>query len=352
MSATRPASVTWRKPHAKSSSHPAQHSHIRIRNPFRRRRSSDSGGSSSEYDPTDNVPHVAKFLDKTLTGDTFKTAILSLLHKLAVPQWRSIPIELAHLITVHKVYGALTNSIFQIIAPDQSVDHKGLIPRAAPKLLLRLYGAHVEHLIDRTHELAMLKRLSRHNIGPLLLGTFTNGRFEQWLDSHTLQREELRDPNLSCSIARRMRELHDGVRLTVMERNSPPTVWTSLDKWLPRAREIIARRRRKLTGRLSETNLPTLKNFKDVRDPGDSWSNELILGKKWAMFELAVGRYRLHMEELYTPEKLRNDLAFCHNDVLLYSASFLNSRHNMGISSDSITNNNFHRLINDIDSSW
>jgi choline kinase len=314
MSSSRPASVSWRKPHSKPSTH-SKHTHIRIRNPFRRRRSSDSGGSSSEYDPADNVPHVSKVLDKTLTGDEFKTAILSLLHKLAVPQWRSIPMELAHLITVNKVYGALTNSIFQILSPDQSLNHKGSLPRAAPKLLLRVYGAHVEHLIDRTHELAMLKRLSRQNIGPLLLGTFTNGRFEQWLDSHTLSRLELRDPNLSCSIARRMRELHDGVRLTVMERNSPPTVWTSLDKWLPRAREIIARRRRKLTGRLSDRNLPTLKEFKEVYKPGDSWSNELMLGKKWPMFELAVGRYRLHMEELHPPEKLRNDMAFCHNDV-------------------------------------
>jgi Choline/ethanolamine kinase len=216
---------------------------------------------------------------------------------------------------------------------DQWHGFKGLLPRAAPKLLLRVYGAHVENLIDRTHELAMLKRLSKHNIGPLLLGTFTNGRFEQWLDSHTLKRLELRDPNLSCSIARRMRELHDGVKLTYTERHSLPSVWTSLDKWLPHAREIIGQRRRKLTGRLSDKNLPTLtslENTKHSQMSGDSWANDLLLGRKWAMFELALGRYRLYMEDQYPPEKLKHDLAFCHNDVC-HSKTDPDSRRNTGI---------------------
>ena len=308
---------------SQSSTHSVR-SHLRVRNPYGRR-SSDSGGSSSEYDPTDIVPYISESLDKTLSGDAFKKGILSLLHNLAVSQWRSVPIELAHLVIVRRIYGALTNSIYQIALPDdieECAGYKGPIPRAAPKLLLRVYGAHVEQLIDRTSELAMLKRLSKHNIGPLLLGTFNNGRFEQWLDSHTLSRLEFRDPNLSCSIARRMCELHDGVKLTYTERHSPPNVWTSLDKWLPRAREIIAHRRRKLTGRLSDKNLATLANIKETNEQyitSDSSSNDLILGQKWAMFELAIGRYRLYMEERYPPEKLKHDLAFCHNDVRYHS---------------------------------
>jgi choline kinase len=313
------AGVTTTRRKSQSSTHSTR-SHFRARTPFQRR-SSDSGGSSSEYDPTDSVPHIAKSLDKTLRGDAFKGEILSLLHKLGVVQWRSVPVEVANVIIARKVYGALTNSIYQIALPDdieQHSDLKGLVPRAAPKLLLRLYGAHAEHLIDRTHELAMLKRLARHNIGPLLLGTFANGRFEQWLDSHTLSRLELRDPNLSCSIARRMRELHDGVKLTHTERRSPPAVWTCLDKWLPRAREIIAQRQRKLTGRLSDKNLPTLAKLKETKNSSvtcDSWSNDLILSHKWASFEIALGRFRLYMEEQYPPQKLKHDLAFCHNDV-------------------------------------
>ena len=293
---------------------------MRVITPFRRR-SSDSGASSSEYDPIDTVPHVTKILDVSVSGDEFKISILSLLHKLDVAQWRSVPIELAQLIVTKKIYGALTNTIYQISLPEdveEPQDWKGILPRAAPKLLLRIYGPHVGHLIDRTHELAMLKRLSRHNIGPLLLGTFNNGRFEQWLDSHTLSRLELRDPNLSCSIARRMRELHDGVKLTRPERYSPPTVWTSLDKWLPRARGIIMRRKRKLTGRLSDHNVPTLSNLRltDTSDPlTDSESNDLIIGQKWSQFELALGQYRLHMDEIYSPRKLKKDMAFCHNDV-------------------------------------
>jgi choline kinase len=308
--------------------------HRRVRNPFKRR-SSDSGGSSSEYDPTDSVPHVARSLDKTLAGAEFTRAILVLLQKLNVPHWRSIPEDLAHVINVRRVFGALTNSIYQITLPEgAAAGSKGVIPRAAPKLLLRLYGAHVEALIDRTHELAMLKRLSRHNIGPLLLGTFTNGRFEQWLDSHTLAREEMRDPNLSGSIARRMRELHDGVKLSHSEKHSVPAVWQMISKWLPRAREIILQRRRKDTGRLSDMNLPTLADRKSADLNG--WGNNLILGQKWQMFELALGKYKLWMEDQYPPAFLKQNLAFCHNDVVspappLYPGADL--RHNTETSS-------------------
>jgi choline kinase len=161
----------------------------------------------------------------------------------------------------------------------------------------------------------MLKRLSKHRIGPTLLGTFTNGRFEQWLDSHTISRLEMRDPNLSCSIARRMRELHDGVKLSYSERRSPPSVWQSLDKWLPRARDIVAQRQKKPTGRLSHNNLESLSKEHPSKN-GCGKSTDLILGQKWAMFELALGRYRIYMEEQYPPQKLKHSLAYCHNDVL------------------------------------
>jgi choline kinase len=296
------------------SSHSAR-SQYKVRASFRRR-SSDSGGSSSEYDPTDTVPHVSRSLDRSLRGDAFKKELLVLLHKLEVTQWRSVPAETAHLLSVRRISGALTNSIYKITLSEdakESSEFQGLLPRNVPTLLLRLYGAHVEYLIDRTNELAMLKRLSRYHIGPVIFGTFTNGRFEQWLDSHTIDRLGMRDSNLSCSIARRMRELHDGVKLSYSERRSPPSVWQSLDKWLPRARDIIAQRQKKSTGRLSHKNLTELAR-KSKDDFGET--TDLILGQKWTMFELALGRYRLHMEEQYPLLELKHDLAFCHNDVI------------------------------------
>lgn len=289
---------------------------LQVSTPFGRK-SSDSGGSSIEYDPTDTVPHVATAFDNSLTGDAFKMNVIILLQKLGDTQWRSVPIEFASRIVVRKIYGALTNAIYQITLPDdidQCDDHNGLLPQAAPKLLMRIYGAHVEHLIDRTHELVMLKRLSKHNIGPRLLGTFTNGRFEQWLDSHTLSHLDMRDPLLSSSIAQQMRELHDDVLLTYTERSSPPTVWTSIDKWLPRAREVIARRRRKEIGRLSDKNFPPFTNFKEPKTD-DLYKDDLMLGREWTMFEIALGQYRLYMEKHYHPEIVKDGLALCHNDV-------------------------------------
>ena len=92
--------------------------------------------------------------------------------------------ELSNQITVERLSGALTNAVYVVTPPDElperpvSKDGKsGAAPvrkPPPPKLLLRIYGPQVEHLIDRESELAILKRLARKRIGPRMLGTFAN----------------------------------------------------------------------------------------------------------------------------------------------------------------------------------
>jgi choline kinase len=88
--------------------------------------------------------------------------------------------------------------------------------------LLRIYGPQVEHLIDREYELQTLRRLRRKNIGPSVLGTFNNGRFEEFLHAQPLTPWDLHIPETSTQIAKRMRELHDGIELLEDERKGGP----------------------------------------------------------------------------------------------------------------------------------
>ena len=175
------------------------------------------------------------------------------------------------------------------------------------KLLLRIYGAQVEQLIDRESELGILRRLARKRIGPRLLGTFSNGRFEQFFQASTLTAQDLRTPETSKQIAKRMRELHDGVELLDEERDAGPFVWQNWDKWVIRCEEIMQW--------LDDQILN-----KDSRRRGslsEAWrSRGLVCGVEWSTFRKVVEEYRVWLEEKYgSYEAVKNELVFAHNDV-------------------------------------
>ncbi|KPV76920.1 uncharacterized protein RHOBADRAFT_51902 [Rhodotorula graminis WP1] len=107
---------------------------------------------------------------------------------------------------------------------------------SAPTLLLRIYGPSSGSLISRRNELHILHTLSsQYGIGPHVLGTFANGRVEEYFHSRALDKDEMRDARLSRWISRRMRELHS----VELDRMVPP--WSEQDE--EREREQRAARR-------------------------------------------------------------------------------------------------------------
>ena len=111
-------------------------------------------------------------------------------------------------------------------------------------LLLRIYGPSSGSLISRPHELEILHILSsEYKIGPLIYGTFDNGRIEQHFDSVALAAADLRDPEISRWIATRMAELHQ-VDVDDVEGPSPPghedTVKKNVETWLSHAQEVLS----------------------------------------------------------------------------------------------------------------
>jgi len=175
------------------------------------------------------------------------------------------------------------------------------------KLLLRIYGPQVEHLIDREAELQILRRLARKRIGPRLLGTFSNGRFEEYFHARALTPQELRMPDTSKQIAKRMRELHEGIDLLNKERDAGPFVWQSWDKWLPRVEQIVTW----LDGQIINGVQG------EVQSPSEKWKDRgLVCGVQWPIFKAVVEKYRAWLEEQYGGlSKLNERLVFSHNDV-------------------------------------
>ena len=165
----------------------------------------------------------------------------------------------------------------------------------------------MEHLVDRDEELRVLRRLARKHIGPRLLGTFKNGRFEEYLHAHTLSPDDIRRPEFSKQIAKRMRELHDGIKLLREEANAGPGVWKNWDRWVGRAGQMVSWSDRQI---LSGPRPCNRRFFR-------TWTNRgLVCGVEWPIFRRAVETSRRWLIDRYHgTEKINGRLVFSHNDV-------------------------------------
>lgn len=172
--------------------------------------------------------------------------------------------------------------------------------------MLRIYGPQVDHLIDREKELQILRRLGRKNIGPRVLGTFKNGRFEEYFEARPLTSKELRIPETAKQIAKRMRELHDGIELLDDEREGGPMIFKNWDKWVDRCEQVTSWLDRELESPQNET--------KAAAEP---WRRRgFVCGVPWAVFRKAVDNYRLWLiASSGGIDEIKRQLVFAHNDV-------------------------------------
>lgn len=153
-----------------------------------------------------------------LKGETeLRQAVQTLIRHLFI-DWVS-PASLENNLCIDRVSGALTNAVFFVTVGKQ-------------RMLLRVYGVGCDQILDRQNELNWLSRLSHLNIGPKMLGIFGNGRFEEYLPSTTLTKDDLREPMISKQIAGRLFQLHSIVDLYPPNLNSDKLqVWQNIDQW-------------------------------------------------------------------------------------------------------------------------
>lgn len=238
---------------------------------------------------------------------TFKNEIIRLAHTLRLKGWRRVPLDGGEMISVERLSGALTNAVYVVSPPPESVLPPQEGKKQPKKVLLRIYGPQVEHLIDREKELGVLQRLARKKIGPRLLGTFLNGRFEQYFESTTLTPASLREPDTSRQIAKRMRELHDGVELLEEEKDEGPNVLRNWDKWLDQVEKTVSFLDNQILAGSASVS----------RGPADAWKMDgFVCGVEWPVFKATVEKYRKFLVKYYgTDKNIRERLVFAHNDV-------------------------------------
>ncbi|KAK3075414.1 hypothetical protein LTR53_001274 [Teratosphaeriaceae sp. CCFEE 6253] len=276
-----------------------------------------TGGASDESDVSsgDELARVSSYRDQDAWG-RFKMEIVRLTHTLRLKGWRKVPMDMSNAINVQRLSGALTNAVYVVSPPadlpprEEPAADGSIVPRtrkAPPKLLLRIYGPQVEHLIDREAELAILQRLARKRIGPRMLGTFSNGRFEEYFHAATLTAEDIRNPDTSRQIAKRMRELHDGIELLDQERDDGAFVWRNWDKWVQRVEQVV-----------SWLDTEVMKLEPGAKPSGaESWKRRgLICGLPWKRFLEVVEQYRVWLYAQYGGrEQVKDKLVFAHNDT-------------------------------------
>ncbi|KAG8901531.1 hypothetical protein FRC00_006454 [Tulasnella sp. 408] len=186
----------------------------------------------------EGVPHSETLLEaRRYKTEEFAGLVLTLLRTdLRVKTWDSPTLKIKD-IKVEKVSGSLTNAIFFVSAPD--------VESPPRKVLIRIYGPSTSALINRPHELFILYKLSSvYRIGPRVFGTFGNGRVEEYFDSRALTEDELRVPEISRWIGRRMAELHSVDIEEVMPdgdvgKKSYVSVLKNFQSWLLLARSVL-----------------------------------------------------------------------------------------------------------------
>jgi choline kinase len=239
----------------------------------------------------------------------FKDDIIRVAHTLKLKGWRRVPLDAGDTIEVERLSGALTNAVYVVSPPANLLAQPADGKRKPAKVLLRIYGPQVEHLIDRENELMVLRRLARKKIGPRLLGTFTNGRLEEFFNATTLTAADLRVPETSRQIAKRMRELHDGMDLLQEERDGGPAVWKNWDSWVTKV-EMIAQY-------LDRQHAASVQANGFAHGKEDLWQRRgYVCGVEWSQFRAMVDKSRKMVNEYYGDRrKLREKLVFAHNDV-------------------------------------
>lgn len=160
----------------------------------------------------------------------------------------------------------------------------------------------------------VLRRLAKKNLGPRLLGTFNNGRFEEFFNANTLTPKDLRVPGTSRQIAKRMRELHDGIELLDEEREGGPSVFRNWDKWVECCESVISWLDKEI---LASPKKRSKANSESWRERG------FVCGVRWPMFREAVEKYRKWLTgQCGGIDELRKRLVFAHNDVIANSPHF------------------------------
>ncbi|RWS27241.1 choline/ethanolamine kinase-like protein 3 [Leptotrombidium deliense] len=182
------------------------------------------------------------------------------------------------------VSGGLSNILFLCSLPSTHTPLNG----EPTQVLLRMYGQMHSTGDDQTQitvtESVIFMLLSERNLGPKLYGVFPGGRLEEYISARALACSELRDPDLSSVIARKLANVHS---LSVPINKEPIWMFETMNNWLQTVRKIsldsVKPDKRQLAASLIrfnfESEIEWLKRFlKNAKSPAVFCHNDLQEG--------------------------------------------------------------------------
>eukprot|EP00094_Tigriopus_californicus_P005677 TCALIF_05472-PA protein Name:"Similar to Chka Choline kinase alpha (Mus musculus)" AED:0.12 eAED:0.12 QI:203/0.83/0.71/0.85/0.83/0.57/7/0/433 len=161
-------------------------------------------------------------------------------------------------VVLRQISGGLTNLIYHVSLP-KSLRPKPGEPKEA---LLRLYGQKYNENDVQTSskvlENVIFTLLSEKNLGPKLLGVFREGRLEEFIQARSMTQEEVRDPYLSCLIAKKMSKIH---RLNMPINKENQWLFSTLHKYQDQISSVtldgVSQRHYHLAEKLLSFNFPS-----------------------------------------------------------------------------------------------
>ncbi|KAJ1781414.1 hypothetical protein LPJ59_007053, partial [Coemansia sp. RSA 2399] len=167
------------------------------------------------------------------------------------------------------------------------------------KYIVRVYAKGSEELLSRDKELYWLSQLSPLGIGAQMFGIFGNGRIEQYLESTTLNKDNIRHTSASRNIARRLCELHTLV-----------SYYRPHGSGNPNGKEAVYLNGKPELWNKADTGMQTIHNkWLEVRRKCDSNPQCAEILDNWPKLVQAVQKFKLRVEQAHSP------LVFAHNDL-------------------------------------
>lgn len=180
---------------------------------------------------------------------------------------------------------AMSNFVFTIENKRHSLDNGNLSgkdlstfhKKEPQKILLRIYGEQMEHLLPPGRELKWCLLFSELGIGAKIYCAFANGRFEEYFDSEMLNALSLRDANISCRIASKIAKIHLWIDKLALEKDKKNELWDRFEDWMEKAIAVPLSESRRLL--LQRVGFPTFvqQKLQRLKNELQSLENDLPL---------------------------------------------------------------------------
>ncbi|KAL3178050.1 hypothetical protein MRX96_038589 [Rhipicephalus microplus] len=130
------------------------------------------------------------------------------------------------------VSGGLSNLLYYCSLPETHTPLYG----EPSQVLMRMYGQIPSEGSDTTvTESVICTLLSERNLGPKLYGVFPGGRLEEYIPARALTLQQLKDPEISLLISKKLARVHVLQAPLVKE---PTWLFNNMNRWLKYARTI------------------------------------------------------------------------------------------------------------------